>query len=103
VTAEFSVTLRMSAVVRSLVDHAADACDRTATELVMRALREKLAPRCPACGRGNEAILGESHDRSVVADVVEAHAEFLAHALVRLVGVERGTKIIEKTRLTGGT
>jgi hypothetical protein len=94
VTAESSVTLRMTSAVRALVDHAADACDRTATEFLMRALREKLAPRCPACNRGDESILGESGD--VVVDVVEAHAALLAHALVQLVGVERATELIKK-------
>jgi hypothetical protein len=94
VTLESSVTLRMTSAVRALVDHAADACDRTATEFVMRALREKLAPRCPACNRGDESILGKSG--GVVADVVEAHAARLAHTLVELVGVERATKLLRR-------
>ena len=96
-TAESSITLRMSATVRALVDRAADACDRTATEFVMRALREKLGPRCPACGRGDETILGESESHDVVLDVVQAHAAFLALTLVRLVGVDHATKLLRKS------
>jgi hypothetical protein len=52
-----TITIRVTSALKLEIVEAARRVDRSVTSMLIRAFREKVAPRCAACGRGQELCI----------------------------------------------
>ena len=84
-----TLTIRIDETLKAELEQAAKAADQSVTDYVVRAVKLRMAPQCPQCGRTEQPVGGAAFSQQYLDFISRAKAEHFAFTVTVLEGTER--------------